>query len=555
MTYLRPLAATAVALAVSLLFVEHTLAEASPQRRLEQAIEAKDAAAAKAAIKDLAAKDDEPSARALLEGCGKGAATLDLEDAAAEALAGMSSDGARKALFKAAKSDGVEAARYLAVVALGRVDSPEAREALVAAIGAKDPIVADGAIRELKRHPTNDTLRKLIDKLPDLEKDKKLAHVRRDVVSALKDLTGQQIDDSRDWKNWFASNGDAFQPKKQAAGGGGGDVVTRLRENHPSDYKTVERLKKDDIIVVKGRSDRVEQVLDSLKLPYTMVADLGEWKPDPHQVIVLNCNGGGTPPSDEDVKKLQGFVAAGGYCFSSDWALKAVMQRAFPGKITFLRDTGTPEFEVKIQPSQAGLTHAYDRDVFPLDPFKRANFSWHIHERSHVVKLGEGVTVLVESVELTDHLGGGGGDDGNGGKDGDDGEKKKPRGRHSRGKKDGGKDDGDDDEGKKKHPPKGGGGHRTPTGLEATPVAVTFRYGDAKLPMGGGPAEKAGAGGSGGTGLRGSGSAPVEVGGSVLHVMSHFRDQKSADGDGFALQQLLLNFIVEKQRSNEASRN
>ena len=36
--------------------------------------------------------------------------------------------------------------------------------------------------------------------------------------------------------------------------------------------------------------------------------------------------------------------------------------------------------------------------------------------------------------------------------------------------------------------------------------------------------------------------------GSVLHVLSHFIAQRDASGDGFALQQMLANFIVEKQK-------
>ncbi len=36
--------------------------------------------------------------------------------------------------------------------------------------------------------------------------------------------------------------------------------------------------------------------------------------------------------------------------------------------------------------------------------------------------------------------------------------------------------------------------------------------------------------------------------GAVLHVLSHFQKQTDPGGDGFALQQLLLNFIVEKQK-------
>jgi hypothetical protein len=37
--------------------------------------------------------------------------------------------------------------------------------------------------------------------------------------------------------------------------------------------------------------------------------------------------------------------------------------------------------------------------------------------------------------------------------------------------------------------------------------------------------------------------------GAVLHVLGHFKSQKDKSGDGFALQQLLINFIVEKQKT------
>ena len=36
--------------------------------------------------------------------------------------------------------------------------------------------------------------------------------------------------------------------------------------------------------------------------------------------------------------------------------------------------------------------------------------------------------------------------------------------------------------------------------------------------------------------------------GSVLHVLSHFYQQQDASGDGFALQQILANFIIERQK-------
>lgn len=49
-------------------------------------------------------------------------------------------------------------------------------------------------------------------------------------------------------------------------------------------------------------------------------------------------------------------------------------------------------------------------------------------------------------------------------------------------------------------------------------------------------------------GAKYSQKAVEKMGGSVLHVLGHFNAQADPKGDGYALQQLLLNFIVEKQK-------
>ena len=197
---------------------------------------------------------------------------------------------------------------------------------------------------------------------------------------------------------------------------------------------------------------------------------------EPRQILIFACNGKNDAFTDEDLKKIHDFVGQGGYLFTSDWMLKSLTERAFPGKVAFAGETPRKEqWEVKIRPSADAAAHPYNRDVFPIDPFERANFNWKIHQRTHLLKLGAGVVTLVESEDLAQKLG----------------ETKK-------------------------------------AGARAIPVAVTFRI----------RAEKVETGGKG-----------DEAGGVVLHVLSHFEDQRTKDGDGFALQQLLLNFIVEKQRS------
>lgn len=53
--------------------------------------------------------------------------------------------------------------------------------------------------------------------------------------------------------------------------------------------------------------------------------------------------------------------------------------------------------------------------------------------------------------------------------------------------------------------------------------------------------------------VTGRGGKDARRAGKVLFVSSHFKDQKDESGDGYALQQLLLNFIVEKQDQRKAA--
>jgi hypothetical protein len=475
------------AAALSLAFPLAALAgRTEAEKKLDAAIAAKDRAAGAAAIREIAAAADAEAAKTIVAGTVKAAAAgVDLEEEALSALSGLTADSPRKALIKAASEERLWVARFLVVAALARMGLSDAEDAVIAALEDKEPRVGAAAVAHLKAKATRETVGKLVAALPRLDKEKKLAAVRKEVSSALRDLTGVDVDATQDWKNWWDSNGAAFQPKKQERGKGGDDVVTRLRENHPADYKTVERLSGDDILVFKGRSDRVEKVLDALKIPYTLVdrAKLAGIELDPKQVLIFNCNGRADPLSDDDLKKVRDVVAQGAYLFSSDWEAKVLIERLFPGKIETIGESPDEELLVRIRPVAAAAMHPYMRDVFPIDPFAQANFSWKVHQRTYIVKLGEGAVPLVESEDLCAKL----------------------------------------QEGKDRR------GRKVPVGPGPVPVAVTFRFSGERVE----------------TGKRGE----EPPGGSVLHVLSHFQDQRTKEGDGFALQQLLLNFIVEKQRA------
>lgn len=90
--------------------------------------------------------------------------------------------------------------------------------------------------------------------------------------------------------------------------------------------------------MIPGCYDRVEQVLDALALPFTRLpaAALARAALRPEQLLVINCPG---KLDRAALERVRAFVAGGGSLFTTDWALRHVIEPAFPGTIAW---TGRP---------------------------------------------------------------------------------------------------------------------------------------------------------------------------------------------------------------------
>lgn len=461
--------------------------------RLKAATESGNAASIGEAAKALARDDSVRAAKALttvaIASAGSGA-----HEAVAAAMSTFTEKRARRYVTDGARKHKDRRVRWLMVLALGRSDWEEAPEALAQVLEARDPGLASEAVRGLQKRRNAASVEMLIAFLEefDAKHPPKLRPAGGDsvhdaVVTALRDLTGEDLEDGVDWRNWWTQHASSFNPqapgKKTEKPGSGHKLVTRLRERRPDAFRSLEELQKDDILVVTGAFDQVQDVLDVLKLPHTVVprADFSKTPLNPKQVIIFNCDQetGKLPPVDQ--ARLREFVARGGYVFTSDWELQNVVAPSFDGELTMAGST--EEFKVGIAPAKGAERHPLLRDVFPADPFKAAAFRWQIDAVSFTVRPGKRATVLIHSDEL-----------------------------------------------EKRHG----------SGI----VAAVFRYGPG---AGRGGASRQRPRPTTGGGSRSGRSASERVPGSVLHVLSHFQKQRDESGDGFALQQMLLNFIVEKQ--------
>jgi hypothetical protein len=125
--------------------------------------------------------------------------------------------------------------------------------------------------------------------------------------------------------------------KREKAYKVGGKVTRdRMAREVPLDAEALGRVEVSDIVVVRGQYDRVEQVLDAIEVPYTLISplDLERVRLFPNQVLVINCPG---QVDESAIPGIRSFVERGGTLFTTDWALRHILEKAFPGVLAFNR--------------------------------------------------------------------------------------------------------------------------------------------------------------------------------------------------------------------------
>ena len=108
----------------------------------------------------------------------------------------------------------------------------------------------------------------------------------------------------------------------------------RLKEVNPEAYAEMLNVKDADVIVIGGTYDHIENVLKIAKTPFSLIspAEVENVTFRPDQVVFINCPGKIGPLG---LRKLNAFVLEGGFLFTTDWALKHVLEEAFPGYLKY----------------------------------------------------------------------------------------------------------------------------------------------------------------------------------------------------------------------------
>jgi hypothetical protein len=111
----------------------------------------------------------------------------------------------------------------------------------------------------------------------------------------------------------------------------------RLQHEDPAAAQLLALVQGRDVVVVQGSMDHIESVLSAARIPHTLVQpdQVANWPLKSNMIVMVDCPG---VVPDAAVQRIERFVRAGGLLYTTDWALKNLVEKAFPGTIA---STGT----------------------------------------------------------------------------------------------------------------------------------------------------------------------------------------------------------------------
>jgi hypothetical protein len=160
------------------------------------------------------------------------------------------------------------------------------------------------------------------------------------------------------------------------------------------DKNLLKEIEGADVIVVRGQYDRVQDVLKIMEIPHLKVntGDVAGLSLKREQMLIVNCPG---QVSRQAIPVIRGFVERGGTLVTTDWALRHILEPAFPQTVAYNeRPTGDEVVRVEIR----DRSHPYLDGVFApgADPV------WWLEGSSYPIRILDAscVRVLLASAEL-----------------------------------------------------------------------------------------------------------------------------------------------------------
>jgi hypothetical protein len=174
----------------------------------------------------------------------------------------------------------------------------------------------------------------------------------------------------------------------------------RMEKERPQDLEILKKVKDSSIIIVAGSYDKIEMVLDLIKIPYVLIqpqdVDQIELKTD--QILIVNCPG---YISEFGLNKIKGFVQKGGFLFTTDWALLNILEKIFPEYVKY-NQRPTADDCVRVE-----VVDKKNKFLEGLFTGKDADPIWWLESSSYPIIIVDKnkVNILVSSKEMKEKYG------------------------------------------------------------------------------------------------------------------------------------------------------
>lgn len=171
-------------------------------------------------------------------------------------------------------------------------------------------------------------------------------------------------------------------------------VKDRLRTEAPEMLDELESIEEADVLVVRGVHDHIQRVLSLSGTRFALVepGEIARADLRVDQVMFVNC---GAKFDRRGIGRIRAFVEGGGFLFTTDWALRDVLETAFPGFVEY-NDRPTKDDVVRVE-----IHHRDDPLLATLigpddDP------QWWLEGSSYPIRVldPDAVDVIISSKEL-----------------------------------------------------------------------------------------------------------------------------------------------------------
>lgn len=298
-------------------------------------------------------KEPGTACRPLLHSLAKGASS-GVREAAARALGrpGLN-PAARAELERTAESGDDLAVRTVATIALGRVRDAAGATALRRVAKHEDWRLRAAAAEGLKQLSAEPSIPPLIELLEDEH-----SAVRATAHQALLRLSGREGEtvDPKTWGPYWKEN--LKKAKFETL-----EESKARREKYGYGIDETRIYRGLDVVVVPGRGDHIEGVLERLGIQYrtARAGSLHEAGLHPGAILLVGCTG---EIAASDIEVVRWYVRSGGALFTSCWALTYTLEASFPSILTKSPTPGEVLDNVFARPTASALRSPYLRGVF-----------------------------------------------------------------------------------------------------------------------------------------------------------------------------------------------